>query len=53
VDVIVQVDKGKATSTGRFNAGGSMEIWFVISIPLKINYKNASSDKSVNTFFCT
>jgi deoxyadenosine/deoxycytidine kinase len=26
VDVIVQVDKGKATSTGRFNAGGSMEI---------------------------
>jgi len=26
VDVIVQVDKGKATSTGRFNAGGSMDI---------------------------
>ena len=26
VDVIIQVDKGKATSTGRFNAGGSMEI---------------------------
>lgn len=26
VDVIVQVDKGKATSTGRFNAGGSLEI---------------------------
>ena len=26
VDVIVQVDKGEATSTGRFNAGGSMEI---------------------------
>ena len=26
VDVIVQVDKGRATSTGRFNAGGSMEI---------------------------
>ena len=26
VDVIVQVEKGKATSTGRFNAGGSMEI---------------------------
>lgn len=26
VDVIVQVDKGKATSTGRFNAGGSVEI---------------------------
>ena len=26
VDVIVQVDKVKATSTGRFNAGGSMEI---------------------------
>jgi deoxyadenosine/deoxycytidine kinase len=25
VDVIVQVEKGKATSTGRFNAGGSME----------------------------
>ena len=26
VDVIIQVDKGKATSTGRFNAGGSMDI---------------------------
>ena len=26
VDVIVQVDKGKATSTGRFNAGGSLDI---------------------------
>jgi hypothetical protein len=26
VDVIVQVEKGKATSTGRFNAGGVMEI---------------------------
>jgi len=26
VDVIIQVDKGKATSTGRFNAGGSMEV---------------------------
>jgi hypothetical protein len=26
VDVIVQPCKGKATSTGRFNAGGSMEI---------------------------
>ena len=26
VDVIVQVEKGKATSTGRFNAGGSMDI---------------------------
>ena len=26
VDVIVQVDKGRATATGRFNAGGSMEI---------------------------
>ena len=26
VDVIVQVDKGKATSTGRFNAGAEMEI---------------------------
>lgn len=26
VDVIVRVDKGKVTSTGRFNAGGSMEI---------------------------
>ena len=26
VDVIIQVEKGKATSTGRFNAGGSMEI---------------------------
>jgi deoxyadenosine/deoxycytidine kinase len=26
VDVIVQVEKGKATSTGRFNAGGSMMI---------------------------
>jgi hypothetical protein len=26
VDVIVQLCKGKATSTGRFNAGGSMEI---------------------------
>ncbi len=26
VDVIVQVEKGKATSTGRFNAGGSMNI---------------------------
>ncbi len=26
VDVIVQVDNGKATSKGRFNAGGSMEI---------------------------
>jgi ribosomal protein S18 len=26
VDIIVQVDKGKATSTGRFNAGGSMDI---------------------------
>jgi hypothetical protein len=25
VDVIIQVEKGKATSTGRFNAGGSME----------------------------
>ena len=25
-DVFVQVDKGEATSTGRFNAGGSMEI---------------------------
>jgi deoxyadenosine/deoxycytidine kinase len=25
VDVIVQVEKGKASSTGRFNAGGSME----------------------------
>ena len=25
-DVIVQVDNGKATSTGMFNAGGSMEI---------------------------
>jgi len=26
VDVIIQVEKGKASSTGRFNAGGSMEI---------------------------
>jgi predicted ATP-dependent serine protease len=26
VDVIVQVEKGKATSTGRFNAGGSMDL---------------------------
>ncbi len=26
VDVIVQVDKGKATSTGRFNACGGMDI---------------------------
>jgi deoxyadenosine/deoxycytidine kinase len=26
VDVIVQVEKGKATSTGRFSAGGQMEI---------------------------
>jgi hypothetical protein len=26
VDVIVQVDKGQATSTGRFNAGGKMKI---------------------------
>jgi len=26
VDVIVQVDKGKAISTGRFNAGGSIDI---------------------------
>ena len=26
VDVIIQVEKGKATSTGRFNAGGSMDI---------------------------
>jgi hypothetical protein len=26
VDVIVHLDKGKATSTGRFNAGGNMEI---------------------------
>ena len=26
VDVIIQVDKGKAISTGRFNAGGSMDI---------------------------
>ena len=26
VDVIVPVDKGRATSTGRFNAGGRMEI---------------------------
>jgi deoxyadenosine/deoxycytidine kinase len=25
VDVIIQVEKGKASSTGRFNAGGSME----------------------------
>ena len=26
VDVIIQVDKGQATSTGRFNAGGKMKI---------------------------
>ena len=26
VDVIVQVDKGQATSTGRFNAGGKMKV---------------------------
>ena len=26
VDVIIEVEKGKATSTGRFNAGGSVEI---------------------------
>ena len=26
VDVIIQVDKGQATSTGRFNAGGSLEL---------------------------
>ena len=26
VDVIIQVEKGKVTSTGRFNAGGRMEI---------------------------
>jgi len=26
VDVIIQVDKGQATSTGRFNAGGALEI---------------------------
>lgn len=26
VDVIIQVDKGQATSTGRFNAGGAMRI---------------------------
>jgi len=26
VDVIIQVKKGQATSTGRFNAGGSMKI---------------------------
>ncbi len=26
VDVIIQVDKGQATSTGRFNAGGKLKI---------------------------
>jgi hypothetical protein len=26
VDVIIQVDKGQATSTGRFNAGGKMKV---------------------------
>jgi predicted ATP-dependent serine protease len=26
VDVIIEVEKGKATSTGRFNAGGSVGV---------------------------
>ena len=37
VDVIVQVDEGKATSTGRFNAVGSMEIYLInVSIPFSM-----------------